>query len=76
MQTPVIEFDYGAALNAAYAARTQLVMGGAVTELRDQNGETIKYSAASRGGLAGWIAFLEMKTGVRRGGLRPLGFIF
>lgn len=75
-QTPVIEFDYGLALNQAYAALTQVITGGAIAELRDQNGEVIKYTAASRASLMGWIAYLEAKTGVNTGGLRPLGMLY
>lgn len=74
MQTPVIEFDYGAALNAARAAYLQISMGGAVVRVRDQNGEQVEYSPGNAKSLAAWIAYLEMKTcGVSRG---PLGFIF
>lgn len=75
MQTPVIEFDYGDALNKARAAYQIAIMGGQVTKVRDQNGEQIEYSASSLSKLAAWIAYLEMKTGVAcvRG---PLGFIY
>lgn len=74
-QTPVIEFDYGAALNAAYAAYQSIKLGGQVTRLRDQNGEIVEYSPGNAAALAAWIAYLEVKTGTRcsRG---PLGVIF
>lgn len=76
-QTPVVEFDYGAALNQAYAAYTSLMTGAGAFRFRDQNGEMVEYTPGNTAKLAAWIAYLEVKTGTRgRSVLGPLGVIF
>lgn len=43
----------------ASAAYHALLTGQAVAEFRDQNGETVRYTAANRGALAAYIADLK-----------------
>ena len=49
----------------AEAAQHALLTGTAVVELRDQNGETVKYNAATRSGLAAYIESLRRQISGR-----------
>lgn len=50
-------------LDDARAAYHRLMTGAAIAEFRDQNGETIKYSATNKGALQAYIARLEAQLG-------------
>lgn len=54
-------------LTEAEAAYHGLLTGKAVVEFRDQNGETVKYSQASRLGLAAYIQYLKGQLGLLSG---------
>ena len=63
-----------AQLDEARAAYHNLMTGQSVVELHDQNGEVIKYSAASAPRLAAYIAGLERR--LSGGGLGPMRVFF
>lgn len=62
-------------LNAAEAAYDNIMIGGAITQVRDQNGEQITYSPANSSKLAAYIANLRSQLGLGQinGPLRPVG---
>jgi len=51
-------------LAEAELAYHRLMTGGAVVELRDQNGEVIKYTQASATRLASYIQYLKEQLGL------------
>lgn len=59
-------------LTEARAALHRVQTGGAVTEVRDRNGDAIVYSATNRSALTAYISWLEGQLGTRPlGPLRP-----
>lgn len=50
-------------LDEAEAAYHDLLIGKAVVELRDANGETIRYTVANRAALASYIEDLKRQLG-------------
>lgn len=58
---------YTSRLAEAEEALHQLNIGSALAELRDQNGEIVKYSPASRPALRAYIAELRIKLGLSCG---------
>jgi hypothetical protein len=76
-QTPVVLPDYGAMLNAYYAAQIKLISGQSAVEVHDQNGEKVMFTPANAGRLASMIAWLEVKTRTaRKQSLHPLSVFF
>lgn len=60
-------------LDEAKAAQHDLLIGKAVVELRDSNGEIIRYTPANRAALAAYIADLERQLDdTCRGPMRPM----
>lgn len=55
---------YQANLDAAEAAYHSLMIGGAAAEFRDQNGESIRYTAANASGLLRYINYLRNLLGL------------
>lgn len=51
-------------LTEAREAQHRLMVGGAVSKLRDQNGEEISYSKTDLGKLASYIRYLESELGI------------
>lgn len=62
-----------ARLTEAQAAYHALLTGSAVEEVRDSNGETIRYTQANRGALAGYISSLERQIAVANGATPATG---
>lgn len=61
-------------LNEAEAAYHALVTGKAAVELRDSNGETVRYTAPNRAALAAYIADLKRQIdGTASGALWLVG---
>lgn len=60
--------QYQANLTAATQAYHNVMVGGAVREFHDQNGERIVYSSGNRAQLLGYINWLRLTLG-----LCPLG---
>lgn len=56
----------------AYEAYAALMTGQAVTEFRDQNGETVKYSRANKNDLLAYIEFLKRELGVAVAPVGPM----
>lgn len=67
--------DLEKALKEAETAYHRLMTGQSVVMLKDQNGETVQYSAVSAQRLLGYIAQLKMQLG-RNSGLGPMRAIF
>jgi hypothetical protein len=66
-------------LEAAEKAYHDLVLGAAVREVRDSNGEMIVYTAANRDALRGYIAILKDQIAASGGTpsrTGPLRFVF
>jgi hypothetical protein len=61
-------------LDEAEAAYHSLVIGKAVVQLRDSNGEQVTYTQASRVALAAYIADLKRQLGLSTcsGPMRPM----
>lgn len=60
-------------LNEAEQALHDLAIGKSVAELRDSNGETVRYTVANRGALNAYIADLRRQLGLGElGPMRPL----
>jgi hypothetical protein len=59
-------------LDEAEAAYHALLTGKAVTRFRDQNGESVEYTQASRGQLAIYIEALKRQLGQLNVGLGPM----
>lgn len=59
-------------LDDARKAYHSLMTGAAVAEFRDQNGETVKYSAISAPRLLAYIRWLEGELGVRTATAGPM----
>lgn len=53
-------------LDDAQAAYHRLLLGESVAEFRDQNGETVRYTAASRSALATYIEQLKAQLGLSK----------
>lgn len=62
--TPEQIIHYTAQLQEAEAAYHGVMVGGAVREFTDQNGEKIVYSGANRTALIGYINYLRNLLGV------------
>ena len=62
--------DIRVVLQEAEAAYHKLMTGQSVVEFRDQNGETIRYSAINAFRLQGYIADLRRQVGA--GGSAPM----
>lgn len=64
------------ALNEAKQAYHDLLTGQAVTEFRDQNGETVRYTQINRAALADYISRLERQLATENGatpsGIAPM----
>ena len=66
-------------LDEAKSAYHALLLGAAVREVRDSNGESIVYTQANRDALRGYIADLEAQIAASSGSPRtraPMRFIF
>lgn len=67
-------------LDAAKEAYHALLLGAAVREVRDQNGEMVVYTAANRDALRAYIQQLEAELAAATGGAalsrRPLQVFF
>ena len=50
-------------LTEAEGAYHRLLMGTSVVEIKDQNGEMVRYTPANRGALATYIADLKQQLG-------------
>lgn len=59
--------DLTVLLNEAEAAYHRLMTGASMVELRDSNGESIRYSAISANKLQGYILSLKMQLGMPTG---------
>lgn len=55
--------DKAVLLQQAEAAYHELMLGRGVAEFRDQNGETVRYSAARKADLYGYIMQLRHELG-------------
>lgn len=60
-------------LAEAEAAYHTVMMGGAVREIQDQNGERIAYTAANAAGLSRYIFLLKQEIAAAGGPAAPLG---
>lgn len=71
---------YADLLLRAEAAYTTLLMGGQVVDFQDQNGERVRYTAASRTDLLTLINWLRSQLGMCSFGMlvpgRPAGVLF
>lgn len=56
--------DLNTALEEAEAAYHALLMGQSVAELRDSNGELVRYTPANATRLAAYIASLKIQLGI------------
>lgn len=76
--TKPTQAEIKALLTEARAAYHKLMTGTALVELRDQNGESVRFSAINRAALYAYIQDLERlldaPTAVRPN--RPIGFVF
>lgn len=76
--TKPTQAELKALLIEARAAYHKLMTGTALIELRDQNGESVRFSAVRRSDLYAYIQDLERQidspTKVRPN--RPIGFVF
>ena len=60
-------------LTEAQAAQHALLTGSAVEEVRDSNGETIRYTPATRGALASYISDLKRQIAIEAGSTPTTG---
>lgn len=67
-------------LDEARVAYHSLMMGQALVEVRDQNGELVRFKAANRADLYAYIQRLEgllcPEATTGRRSYRPMGFVF
>ena len=59
-------------LDEAWTAYRGLMIGGAIAELTDQNGEKLRFTPAKKGDLLNYIRFLEMKLGIAQPSSGPM----
>lgn len=62
-------------LESARAAYHRLMVGESVAEFKDQNGESVRYTAANSSKLAAYIRQLEVELGLAAPS-RPMGVWF
>lgn len=76
--TPIPQAELIVLLNEARTAYHKLMTGTSLVELRDQNGETVRFTSINRQALYSYIQDLERQlcapTSSRPN--RPMGFIF